>query len=87
MELNKIKEIDIYVNKTRVDIYSQDALNLRFNNTFADPTKLKTIQTEYSFSFTLPITPTNSKIFDFAHIPSKRSKFNKRYPTTVMVDG
>lgn len=87
MELNKIKEISLYVNKTRVDIYSQDALNLRFNNTFPDPTKLKTIQTEYSFSFTLPITPTNSKVFDFAHIPSKRSKFNKRYPATLFVDG
>lgn len=87
MEINKIKDIEININKQRADIYSQDALNLRFNNTFADPTKIQTIQTEYSFSFTLPITPTNQKIFDFADVTSKRSKFNKRYPTTVMVDG
>lgn len=87
MEINKIKDIEIYVNEQRVDIYSQDKLNLRFNNTFADPTKIKTIQTEYSFSFTLPITTTNQRIFDFADIPSKRAKFNKRYPTTVTVDG
>lgn len=87
MEINKIKDIEIYVTEQRVDIYSQDKLNLRFNNTFADPTKIKTIQTEYSFSFTLPITTTNQKIFDFADIPSKRAKFNKRYPTTVTVDG
>lgn len=87
MEINKIKEVNIYINNEKVDIYSQDKLNLRFNNTFADPTKIKTIQTEYSFSFSLPITPTNTKIFDFANIPSKRNKFNKRYPTTVSVDG
>ena len=87
MEINKIKEVNIYINNEKADIYSQDKLNLRFNNTFADPTKIKTIQTEYSFSFTLPITPTNTKIFDFANIPSKRNKFNKRYPTTVSVDG
>lgn len=87
MEINKIKDIEININKQRADIYSQDKLNLRFNNTFADPTKIQTIQTEYSFSFTLPITPTNQKIFDFADVTSKRSKFNKRYPTTVMVDG
>ena len=87
MEIHKIHEVNIYINDIRADIYSQDELNLRFNNTFADPSKIQTIQTEYSFTFTLPITPTNEKIFDFANIPSKRNKFNKRFVTHVNVDG
>lgn len=87
MEIHKIHNIEIYINDNRADIFSQDDLNLRFNNTFADPSKVSTIQTEYSFSFTLPITPSNQKIFDFADIPSKRGKFNKHFKTHINVDG
>lgn len=87
MEINKIHSVDIYINNIKADIFSQDDLNLRFNNVFADPSKINTIQTEYSFSFTLPVTPTNEKIFDFANIPSKRNKFNKRFKTHINADG
>ena len=85
--INKTHEVNIFINDERADIFSQDSLNLRFNNTFADPSKISTIQTEYSFSFTLPITKTNNKIFDYANILSKRNKFNKRFKTHVNVDG
>ena len=87
MEIKKIHNVEIYINDNRADIFSQDDLNLRFNNTFADPSKISTIQTEYSFSFTLPVTPQNQKIFDFAEIPSKRHKFNKYFKTTISADG
>lgn len=87
MEIKKIHDIDIYINEKKADIYSQNDLNLRFNNTFADPSKITSIQTEYSFSFDLPITKQNEKIFDYANILSKRNKFNKRYKTHVNVDG
>lgn len=85
--INKTHEVNIFINDERADIFSQDSLNLRFNNTFADPSKISTIQTEYTFSFTLPITKTNEKIFDYANILSKRNKFNKRFKTHVNVDG
>lgn len=85
--INKTHEVNIFINDERADIFSQDSLNLRFNNTFADPSKISTIQTEYTFSFTLPITKTNDKIFDYANILSKRNKFNKRFKTHVNVDG
>ena len=85
--INKTHEVNIFINDVRADIFSQDSLNLRFNNTFADPSKISTIQTEYTFSFTLPITKTNDKIFDYANILSKRNKFNKRFKTHVNVDG
>lgn len=87
MEINKIHDIDIYINEQKADIFSTDKLNLRFNNTFADPAKISTNNTEYSFSFNLPVTRQNEKIFDFANILSKRNKFNKRYKTHVNVDG
>lgn len=87
MEVKKIHSVEIYINNKRADIFSQDELNLRFNNTFANPSKISTIQTEYSFSFTLPITSNNQKIFDFANIPSKRNKFNKHFKTHINADG
>lgn len=87
MEIKKLNEVNIYINNERADVFSQDGLNLRFNNMFTDPTKIQTVNTEYSFSFVLPITPTNNKIFDYANVLSKRSKFNKRYKTNVDVGG
>lgn len=85
--INKTHSVELYVNGESIEFFSQEKLNLRFNSVFANPTKIQTTSAEYSFTFTLPITEKNNKIFDFANVPSKRNKFNKRYPTTVAVDG
>lgn len=84
--MKKIHNVDIYVNGHLVDITSQKSLNLRINNTFASPEKIETISTEYSFSFSLPSTPNNNKIFDYANVLSKRGKFNKPYEVSIEVD-
>lgn len=85
--IKKIHQIELWVNNKLVDIYSQDDLNLRFNNSFVNPEKIETIRTEYSFSFSLPITKNNRQIFDYADTLAKRGKFNKRFPTHLNVDG
>ena len=79
--------IEIYVNGERLELESQKSLNMRFNRTIYDPTKISSTQAEYSFSFNIPSTPTNDRIFDYANNLSKVNKFNKRWSAEAYADG
>lgn len=79
--------IEIYINGQLAELESQDGLNLRMNNTLFQPVKAATRQVEYSYSFDLPATPVNNKIFDYANVLSKKNKFHNRYAATVYADG
>ena len=85
--LNSIHEVSIIVNSEKVDIYSMEKLNLRINNAVFDPVSIQTETGEYSFSFELPATPKNNKIFNFANNSSKLNKFNTRYNCEVIANG
>lgn len=77
-----MNNIEIYVNKIKIDIFSE-GINLRLNNVIFDPSKLTTTQAEYSFTFNLPITQTNANVFNYANVAEKRSKFSGRYESEV----
>lgn len=77
--------LDITVNGVPVDLF-EDSVNLRVNRVINDPTKVSTQQAEYSFTFNLPITPTNSKVFNYANISAKRNKFSGRFKCDVYAD-
>lgn len=79
--------IELWVNKRKVDIESQESINIRFNNVLRDPTKVSSNSGEYSFSFDLPCTPTNNKIFDYANNLSKLNKFRTRFNAELYADG
>ena len=79
--------IELFVNGERVEFKSQKDVNIRFNSVLQDPTKITYTQAEYSFSFTLPCTPTNNKIFDYANNLSKLNKFRTRYDAELHADG
>ena len=85
--LNSIHEVSIIVNGEKVDIYSMETLNLRINNVVFDPVSIQSKTGEYSFSFELPATPKNNKIFNFANNSSKLNKFNTRYNCEVIANG
>ena len=85
--LNSINEVSIIVNGEKVDIYSMETLNLRINNVVFDPVSIQSKTGEYSFSFELPATPKNNKIFNFANNSSKLNKFNTRYNCEVIANG
>lgn len=85
--ITKRHHISIYVNGNEVELYSQDDLNLRINNKIYDPSKISTSTAEYSFSFDLPKSKVNNKIFDFASTHAKKNKFGKNYNCEVYVDG
>ena len=85
--ITKRHHISIYVNGNEVELYSQDDLNLRINNKLYDPSKISTSTSEYSFSFDLPKSKVNNKIFDFADVHAKKNKFGKNYNCEVYADG
>lgn len=79
--------LDIIVNGQMVDILDRSSINLRINNVIYNPTEIKSKQAEYSFSFNLPTTPNNNRIFDYANELSKLNKFKNIYNCEVYVDG
>lgn len=70
--------LQLYINGEIVDMDSEDT-SIRINDTLFDPTKLTASTTTYSYTFDLPKTKRNCKIFDNVNVLSKRGKFSKRW--------
>lgn len=79
--------IELFVNGKRLELENQQNLNMRFNRTILDPTKVASTQAEYSFSFSVPSTPNNDVIFEYANNLSKVNKFHPRWAAEVYADG
>lgn len=78
--------LDILINGQRVDILDRSSINLRLNNVLYNPTEINSRQAEYSFSFNLPTTPNNNKIFGYANVLAKNNKFGTDYNCEVYSD-
>ena len=61
-------------------------LDVRLNNQRFNPVFNKSVESEYSFSFEIPSTPKNNRIFNYADNLSKPSKFNRKYLSKLYVD-
>lgn len=85
--LRKIHQVDIIVNNQPIELYDAEKLNLRINNVIFKPEEITSKNGEYSFSFEIPATPNNNKIFNFGNNMSKLNKFNTLYNCEVNVDG
>lgn len=85
--ITKRHHISLIINGKEAELFSQEDLNLRINNVMYDPSKITTTTAEYSFTFDLPKTRLNNKIFDNANIFAKKGKFNKNYSCEVYADG
>lgn len=85
--MQKYKDISILVNGKQVDVEDENSINIRINNVLYDPSSLITTNGEYSFTFELPKTKTNNKIFNHSNIFSKRAKFGINYPCELYSNG
>ena len=85
--ISKNHYIELFVNGKLIEFGSQDDINIRFNNVLLDPSKVSSKQGEYSFSFDLPCTPNNNKIFNHANVLSKTNKFRTRFHAELYADG
>lgn len=78
-------KLELYVSGKQVDV--GEGFSIRMNRVVADPSKIDSGTAEYSFSFTLPSTPLNDRIFGFANSLPVRGKFTRRYDAVVMAAG
>lgn len=79
--------IELWVNGNMVELEDQDSLGIRLNAVLFNPTKVTTTKSEYSFSFDVPSTPNNDRIFNYANNLSRLNKFHGRYSAKVVADG
>ena len=79
--------IELWVNGNMVELEDQDSLGIRLNAVIFNPTKVTTTKSEYSFSFDVPSTPNNDRIFNYANNLSRLNKFHGRYTAKVVADG
>ena len=79
--------IELWVNGKMVELEDQDSLGIRLNSVLFNPTKVTTTKSEYSFSFDVPSTPNNDRIFNYANNLSRLNKFHGRYNAKVVADG
>ena len=77
--------LQLYVDNQLVELGVQ-TIDLKLNLVNFNPVYTKSKQSEYSFSFDIPSTPVNDKIFDYANNLSKRNKFKRRYIAKAYVD-
>ena len=85
--VHKIHYVEVWINDQLMELEDQQSLNLRIDNVLFEPAKASTKQVEYSYSFSIPATPHNNKVFDYANILSKPNKFHMRYKAKVYADG
>lgn len=79
--------IELWVNGKMAELEDQDSLGIRLNAVLFNPTKVTTTKSEYSFSFDVPSTPNNDRIFNYANNLSRLNKFHGRYTAKVVADG
>lgn len=78
--------ISLYINGELAELKSSGSLGIRLNDVLFKPEQTKTTQATYSFTFGLPSTPNNDKIFAYASNIDKLNKFNARYNATLYAD-
>lgn len=78
--------ISLYINDSLAELKSSGSLGIRLNDVLFKPEQTKTTQATYSFTFGLPSTPNNDKIFANANNIDKLNKFNARYDAKLYAD-
>lgn len=76
--------IELYINNQLCDVGSN--FNVRLNRVLMKPGELNTKDAQYSYSVSLPPTPKNHTIFNFANIEETRDKFNREYNAELIIN-
>ena len=79
--------VEIIINGERIDVTSEESLGIRITNKLFEPTKFTTKQATFSYSFEVPSTDRNNRIFGYGNVLSQENKFRTRYNCEVYSDG
>lgn len=78
--------IEFYINDKLIDITDADKLGIRLDKLIFKPAEFTSSDKQKSYTITIPNTPTNNEIFNFANIEEVKNKFNYEYDAKVYVD-
>lgn len=78
--------IELYINRQLCDIISPENLGIRLNRILLNPAELSLRDSQYSYSITIPSTPTNDSIFSYANIEEVKNKFNHQHTALLYID-
>lgn len=78
--------IELYINKQLCDIVSAENLGIRLNRILLNPAELSLRDSQYSYSITIPSTPTNDLIFGYSNVEEVKNKFNRQYAAILYID-
>lgn len=79
--------VELYINETLCDIQNPQALGIRLNRVLINPAELEMKDAQYSYSITIPSSPTNDAIFKYINVEEIKNKFNHNHTAQVYVDG
>lgn len=80
-----MSRVSLYIMGTQADVDS--SFSLRMNRVISDVSRIDTGTADYSFSFGLPSTPLNDRLFGFANALPVQGKFMRRYEASVEAEG
>lgn len=79
-------QIEFYINDRLLDISDSKSLGIKLSRQIFKPAEFTSKDSQMSYKITLPNTPTNNEIFNFANIEEVKDKFNYEYNAKVYVD-
>lgn len=76
--------IELYINGELCDTGKN--FGVRLKRQLINPAELNTKDAQASYSVTLPITPTNDRLFSFSSIEETKGKFNRGYTAELIIN-
>lgn len=76
--------ISLYINGNLCDLSESETI--RLNDVLFEPTKLTATTSTYSYSFKIPNTSNNNRIFGDINVLARKGKFNQRFNTILYSD-
>lgn len=85
--LNNNRTVEIMVDGIYLDLGDSTTIDINLNKNFFDvENPLSSTVAEYSYSFSVPSTRHNNKVFNLANVMSRKSKFARRFECSVYAD-
>lgn len=79
--------LELYINNRLCDIESPEKLGITLKRVFINPSELSIKDAQKSYDISLPATPVNNEIFNYANVEETQGKFKIYGDARLYVDG
>lgn len=81
-----MQSIEFYINDRLLDVSDAKSLGIKLSRQIFKPAEFTSKDAQMSYKITIPNTPTNNDIFNYANVEEVKDKFNYEYSAKVYVD-